>query len=82
MKILVLLTCLLLSGCASHAPAIIDVPVMQKMTASHIPQEPYLPIYNLTSQSTAPEIIKAYVASVVELKGWGTALTLVLQGYQ
>lgn len=80
MKRLILLFILLINGCAMVHP--VNIPVNSKFKHDSIPLMPVLPISQLTEKSSYSQTMKAYVASVALLKGWGQSLTLLLNGYQ
>lgn len=55
---------IVLDGCVSSAPSVVDVPVVVKAAPLWIPPMPKLPIGKLTAVSQPAAIMKAYVMSV------------------
>lgn len=70
MRALVLLTALVLVGCASTQPLMVKVPVPIPCPARHLPVKPVLPIYSLNENSAPSDVMKAYVASVYLQNRW------------
>jgi hypothetical protein len=75
MKLLFILLSLLVVGCSTVQPKIVQVkiPIPVFSRAPIIPDKPTLPIYSLNKESKPPEVMKAYVSSVHLLNDWGNA---------
>ena len=71
---------LALSACASappRAPRVVRVPVPVRCTA-RMPLAPLLPLQSIGPRSTDAEVARAYVGSIVELKGYADQLSRLL----
>jgi len=55
---------LLLCGCSSTSPKVVNMPIPLPAANIKLPPKPKLPIWSLTPKSGPAEVAKAYVASV------------------
>jgi hypothetical protein len=81
--LLVGISIIFLSGCATNMPKEVDIPVeSQQSNDIKIPPKPALPIAKLKKTSKPNEVIKAYAASVVLLEGYSDQLIKILNSYE
>lgn len=69
----------LLTGC--HATPEVYMPVSQQHSIT-MPERQELKLKSLSSVSSPDKVVKAYVASMQQLKGENEELRLLLEGYQ
>lgn len=60
---------LCLFSCASQ-----PIPIAYQCPTIQLPPDPPLATQKLTAKSTSSEIVKAWVASAIALKGWNTVV--------
>lgn len=80
-KIFILLSCIVLFGCA-HKSQQIFIPITMQCKIENIPLKPHLPIGDLTKYSKENEIIKTYILSIHMLQKYSHDLNILLRSCQ
>lgn len=76
MKLLAIVMCVLLTGCATT----VKVPIPIQPQKPSIMPRPDLPVSTLTVKSSYPDIMRAYVASIQIQNNYIDYLTAVAEG--
>jgi len=83
MKRLVAIFALAGSLCAcAHQPELVQVPVAVPCSPPPVLARPHLPVADLTADTPANQVMKAYLASLETLKGYAAELEKLLDGYR